>query len=338
MLAFLGITILEAGVECMNRVSVFMPCYNSLHFVEETIKSVLNQTYKNFDFIIVDDGSTDGTLNILKKYEQYDERIKVFSNGDNKGLPYTRNRMFDLCNNEYVAIIDSDDIMPLYRLEVGVDFLDANPDISAVGGAMQIIDENGEFCQKVEFPANYHGAIMARLIVGSAFVNGSMMMRKSVMIEGKMRYDARFPAMQDYKFWSDFAFAGKMMNLNQIMLYYRIRKNSVTDLSERKMEERTRLFDIVHEEYVTKLCGPILTEKEMEVFIKGTRRASLDISESNVIKRLIFATKFQLVMSKIVDNCKYRDDDFNKEISEMIDVYSSKLVRRGLSKMRLICF
>ncbi|MBK8352976.1 MAG: glycosyltransferase family 2 protein [Saprospirales bacterium] len=98
-----------------NGVSVLMPAYNSAKYIAQSIESILNQTFKNFELIIINDGSSDNTYDIIASYS--DKRIKYFQNEGNKGLIYTRNKLIELSNFEYIAFLDSDDLAENTRLE-----------------------------------------------------------------------------------------------------------------------------------------------------------------------------------------------------------------------------
>ena len=122
-------------------VSVVMPVYNRERLVGRAIESILNQTYKNFEFIIVEDGSTDGTPRVLQNYARKDARIKILSNQQNQGIPFSRQRGLDAAKGKYVAIMDSDDYSVPQRLEKTVAFMEDYPDITAVSGEVIYIND-----------------------------------------------------------------------------------------------------------------------------------------------------------------------------------------------------
>lgn len=117
-----------------------MANYNAGSFIEEAIKSILGQTYIDFEFIIVDDGSIDKSWEIIKKYSVIDSRIQCYRNIKNSGIAYTRNRLIHLAKGEYIAWIDADDRARPERLQKQVLFLLSNPNISIVGSWLDIID------------------------------------------------------------------------------------------------------------------------------------------------------------------------------------------------------
>ena len=122
------------------KVSVILPVFNAEKTLKTAIDSILEQTYKNFELIIINDGSNDLSEAIIKEYK--DHRLKYFINEVNKGLIYTLNKAVSLCKGEYIARMDSDDISAKNRLETQVRYLTLHPDILAVGTARSIFGEN----------------------------------------------------------------------------------------------------------------------------------------------------------------------------------------------------
>ena len=117
----------------MPKVSVLMPAYNSEAFVAEAIESILNQTYTDFEFIIINDGSTDKTAEIIDEYAKNDSRIKFINNHKNQGLIAVLNQGLDLCTGEYVARMDSDDISMPQRFEKQVQYMDEHQEVGILG-------------------------------------------------------------------------------------------------------------------------------------------------------------------------------------------------------------
>lgn len=125
-------------------VSVIMPTYNVKQYVGEAVESILNQTYENLEFVIVDDGSTDGTYEILIEYAKKDSRIKLYRNDTNKKICYTLNRGFELSSGKLILRMDGDDISTPNRLEILYEFLKENPSVDLVGSNVVGINEKGE--------------------------------------------------------------------------------------------------------------------------------------------------------------------------------------------------
>ena len=126
------------------KISVIMPTYNSESFLRESIDSILNQTFKDFELIVIDDCSTDSSLKIIKEYKRKDNRIFFLKNDKNLGHNKTRNKGLKIAKGKYIAILDSDDISLEKRLEIQYAYLEKNPHIFLVGSSAIYIDENGK--------------------------------------------------------------------------------------------------------------------------------------------------------------------------------------------------
>lgn len=125
-------------------VSIAIPFYNAEKYLSQAINSVINQTYTNWILFLVDDGSKDSSLNIAKDFEKKDERIKVFSDGQNKNLGFRLNEIPSLVNTKYLARMDADDIMHPNRIEKQVEVLESHPEIDVLGTNAYSIDENNK--------------------------------------------------------------------------------------------------------------------------------------------------------------------------------------------------
>ncbi len=141
--------------EKVPRVSVLMSVYNGERFLRDSVESILGQTFTDFEFLILDDGSTDSTCEILEEYANKDARIVLVRNDRNLGLTRSLNKGLRLVRGEYLARQDADDISLPKRLEMQVKFLDAHPEVGVVGSALEIIDENGN-----TIPYGKHGEVI----------------------------------------------------------------------------------------------------------------------------------------------------------------------------------
>jgi len=126
----------------MHSVSVLMPAYNCEKYIAESISSILNQTFTNFEFIIINDGSTDGTHNIIASFK--DSRIKYLQNSSNEGLSNVRNKLINLATGDYIAFLDSDDYSVVNRLEIQFASLNENSEIGLVASSVKAKYEDGK--------------------------------------------------------------------------------------------------------------------------------------------------------------------------------------------------
>ena len=132
------------------EISVIMSVYNGMPYLQEAVKSILNQTYKDFEFIIVDDASTDDSLKYLKGIN--DKRIKILSNEKNLGLAVSLNKALNAARGEYIARMDADDISKPERLHIQLNFMELNPQIDICGSFVSVIDENGKLVGSIKKP------------------------------------------------------------------------------------------------------------------------------------------------------------------------------------------
>lgn len=167
-------------------------------FIIDAIKSVLNQTYKNFEFIIVDDGSTDNTKNIIRSFD--DKRIKLIENTHN-GIAVSRQICLENCNGKYIAILDSDDMMYPNRLEHQYAFMEANPDVDILSCSMDYIDNNGNITGG--FDADNEIVDAERLSKNNCISNSTSFMRLSSIKDAHLHYKKDFDFCEDYRFFAD---------------------------------------------------------------------------------------------------------------------------------------
>ena len=159
--------------------SIVMPVYNTEKFVKKTIESLLNQTYKDFELIVIDDGSTDNSIEIIKKFA--DNRIKIFSNDSNKGIVYSRNRGNAEALGRFIAPFDSDDIALPDKFEKQISFLEQHPEFGMLGSWAKLIDENDKFLNvnwKLSAKAE---SIPAILLFRAYFIQSAVVFRREFL-------------------------------------------------------------------------------------------------------------------------------------------------------------
>lgn len=255
-----------------ERVTVVIPCYNAEKYICLALESILNQSFSDYIVKIIDDGCTDNSVNIIKDYMSRDCRVKLYSNGENKGIAYTRNYANTICDTEYIAYMDSDDMAPDWRLQEEVDYLDSHPDIDAVSGGYQLIDDAGtpgliSVRDKELSPAG----VRRRLIMHNPIANGSVMLRRSTIDNRQFIFREDFICLEDYMFWAQYSLKHNMVVLPRILQYYRVNMsgNSKTT-SNNQLEERNRIFDKIHE-YLLDYYGIDLSDKDKKAYLNHIR-------------------------------------------------------------------
>jgi len=216
----------------MIDISVIMSIYNGESYLKKSIDSILSQTYQNFEFIIINDGSTDNTKNILNDYRNY-ERIKVIDQ-DNIGLTKSLNKGIHLAKGKYIARMDCDDISFKKRLEAQKKFLDKNKDCAVVGTYYKEINGVGEIISKIKYKDIYnYDHIKEKLVKGNIISHSSVMFRKDLIIKEGL-YDENIPYGQDYDLWVRLAKNYRINIIPKCLHYYRKTKNNISNKKRKK--------------------------------------------------------------------------------------------------------
>jgi len=204
------------------KISVLMPVYNCAKYLRQAIDSILAQTFTNFEFLIIDDGSSDGSVEIINSYQ--DPRIRFIRNEHNLGYIPRLNNGIDLAAGEYLARMDADDISLPQRLERQAAFMDAHPEIAACGTWAQDIDADGRVLATNEKPSGEQ--------LGYEFWRPSPLYHPSAMIRlsqlGEMRYDSAFLFSEDYELWLRLRARYRIDNVPECLLLYRVHEQSVS--------------------------------------------------------------------------------------------------------------
>lgn len=228
----------------MNRplVSVVMPAYNGEKYIGEAIESVLNQTYSNWELVIVEDCSTDGTLKVIRGYR--DERIKLFCNTEHIGIAATTNRAIENSRGKYIALLDDDDVSEKERLQLQVDYLEAHPEIDILGGGFSWIDGESRFTGYHREPRRNPNYIKAMLLLGNLdFANSTAMIRSDFLRNNHLFYKENCYGMQDYRFYIDASKVGKISSIPNFVLRYRVHGENETKRNQREcVEQRARCY------------------------------------------------------------------------------------------------
>ncbi|MEM9417716.1 MAG: glycosyltransferase family 2 protein [Planctomycetota bacterium] len=210
------------------ELSVLMAAYNAERYVAETLRSVLSQTYEDFELVIVDDGSTDGTAQILEAFATSDPRVRVIT-GPNAGVPQAANVGLAACRGEFVARIDADDIAKPRRFEVQLQYM-KDHDLVACGTWHDFIDEHGRLLKLLETPVD-DATIQDMALRGHGSIcNPTSMFRRQALVD-LGGYSEDMPVAEDLDCWLRLGEVGKLGNVPECLGQYRLHSTSI---SERK--------------------------------------------------------------------------------------------------------
>ena len=239
-------------------VSVVMSVYNGGEFLKDAINSILSQSYKNFEFIIINDGSSDNFSEILELYD--DERIKVLNNQENKGLVYSLNRGLLESIGKYIVRMDADDISLPNRIEKQVEFMEREPEVGVCGSYIEIFGDTIK--RKVQrFPSNVN-VNEAFLLFSTCLAHPSVIIRKSIVDKYKLRYDDRYLHAEDYAIWCQAVKYTKISNIREVLLKYRILESSVTRQANKNFQSRFDVHKSIYKD-IFRNNGIDYTEKEL---------------------------------------------------------------------------
>lgn len=207
-------------------ISVIMPAFNREKYIAESMRSVLTQTFKDFELIVIDDGSLDRTLEIASEFSS-DPRVKIVKNEKNLGIARTRNHGLQLARGQYIAPLDSDDVwLDHEKLQKQVIFLDKNPDYAIVGGAIAHIDTQGNQLKKVIFEQS-DKSIRNIILQKNQFAQSTLMYRRDIILECG-GYSTEYVVCDDYNLWLCVGAKHSFANLPDISTGYRIHGGNIT--------------------------------------------------------------------------------------------------------------
>lgn len=235
----------------MVLVSVVMPVYNAEKYVAEAIQSIINQQYKEFEFIIINDGSTDSSLDIIKDYEAKDHRIKVISR-ENKGLVASLNEGINLAKGKYIVRMDADDISLSDRITRQVSFMERNPRVGVCGAWIESFGDNIK--RHVHKLSADDSLLKTQLIFSPCFAHPSVIIRKSVLIENNILYDERFKHIEDYALWVQLSKVTKFSNIQDILLRYRISDSNITKVANKDFLHRFQTSKAIFDQVLNSLA------------------------------------------------------------------------------------
>jgi glycosyltransferase involved in cell wall biosynthesis len=236
-----------------SNLSVIMPCYNSEDYIEEAIRSILNQTYHDFELIIIDDLSTDNSVNKIMTFK--DERIRLVQKEQNSGYTDSLNLGLQMACGVYVARMDADDVCHPERFQKQISYLDQHNDVVVCGTWFKTIPAEGI----VELPSTYD-KIKSGLLYGNVLCHPSVMLRRKFFIGHSLFYNRSFEPAEDYELWTRVIALGRIHNIPEVLLYYREHSLQV---SSQKSELQNSSAAKCRKKMLTHLKGNFLKQEDL---------------------------------------------------------------------------
>lgn len=229
-------------------ISVVMSNYNTpSNYLRMAIESVLNQTYTNFEFIIIDDGSTDGSLEVIRSYD--DPRIVILCNEKNIGLTRSLNKGFELCRGEYIARMDADDICHPERFEKQLSFMREHPDVIVCGSLAKYINEESKYTGiERHFTIPEREAYRVYLLFGNCpyIMHPSAFFNHSLLLKYHIKYNENYRYAQDYRMWVDCSQKAECAIVPEYLLKYRVHQKAITQ--EKRHIQNECAYRIIQEQ------------------------------------------------------------------------------------------
>ncbi len=319
--------------QTIPTVSVVMPAYNAEKYLREAIESILSQTYDDFEFIIINDGSTDKTKEIILSYS--DPRIVYIENEQNSGICVTLNKGLDAARGKYIARMDSDDIAIPRRLETQVRYMDANPKIGASGSDIEIFGEG--ITPYIFTQLHTPDECSAGLLFNSCFAHPSVIIRKDILDQYNLRYKDEFRGLEDYELWWQISRHSGINNIAQPLLRYRHHKAQVTQNVTKRVHDafikftkcRFNDLNIVTSDYELHLLNAYSTglysrfdDDSIMAFIELSRKIieQYPIQTNKVLNalKLTLAKSITFILHNTGNNKVKRQKYYNKSLKKGI--------------------
>lgn len=269
-----------------NLISVIMSVYNEVpEYLDVAIDSILNQTHKEFEFIILNDGSNDEIVEKLELAAKKDERIILIHNEEQIGLTKSLNKGLSVAKGDFIARMDSDDFSVPTRFERQLAYFEANPDVDIIGSGVVSFGSKSIYMSPCVETKN--DELRAELFFTSGLCHPSVMIKKSFLDKNGLTYDGNVKKGQDYDMWERCSEFGKLAVMNDVLLFYRIHDKQIT--SQFKSEQVTTAEMVMKRRLARIGLIPNDTEYEAHLTIKGVSNSASVSAVEDWGKKLIDA-------------------------------------------------
>ena len=303
------------------RITVLMPVYNGEMYLHAAIDSILKQTFQNFEFLIVDDGSKDRSIDLILSYN--DSRISLLQNEQNRGTANALNQGIASARGDYIIRMDCDDISLPDRIEHLVKFMDLHHDVGIAGSAMRLI-KNGKL-KNTRFQQKSDEELKITLLFNTCFFHPTVIMRSSIVKDHP--YPDNFIYAQDYNFWTQIAIHTKFANIDKILLYFR---EHPAQISHKKAVLQKSNARLIRKFYLQSIVDDF-NDEELEIHHQiAETHTGLDLEKTKVwLEHLIDINKQKQVFSPEVFlkemsrkwwHCCKKNTQYGKKI---LDIYRS---------------
>ena len=276
-------------------ITVLMPVYNCELYIREAVESILNQTFRDFEFLIIDDFSTDTTLQICKSFQ--DDRIVIIEKEKNSGYTNSLNYGLSIAKGKYIARMDGDDISLPERFAKQVAFMEANDNVVVCGTTFSVIGTGS-----LIYVPETHDQIVTGMLQECKIAHPSVMLRNIVFVENNIIYDTHLEPAEDYALWVQLVGFGKLHNLQECLLQYRVHDAQVSSFRNEKQIESAKQTRLKLLSYL----NVAISKEQQEVYLKVINpSAKLNLEEFFIF----FNLKTKMIKA---NNSFFNDDIFKK--------------------------
>ena len=284
-----------------------MPVFNGENYLHESIESILNQTYNNYEFLIIDDNSSDRSIEIINSYK--DSRIRLIECAENKGQTIRLNQGLKIAKGKYIARIDQDDISIVERLKKQINFLENNPSVGLLGTKYIQIDKDGKIIKQEndneELQTN-STAIKWQLLWRQVLGHSTVMFRKKDALKCG-GYNLKYTFAQDFALWSTMSHFTKISQLNEVLMKYRVHQHAQSSVIPN--DNREKEITLIRKSNIEKLIKRQISLEHVGLIINGSLgKKKISLKEYNILKdyQIDIYNQFNI---KLQNKNKYVDMD-----------------------------
>ncbi len=281
-------------------VAILLPVFNCEKYIEECLDSLINQTYENFKIVILDDQSTDSTLDIIQRYVELYDHIELHQNPKNLGIIESRNQLFNLSNAKYFAFMDGDDISLPERIKAQVDYLEQHTQIQVLSCWY---NRFGIFEDTVCTPIS-NDDITSALFLSNVICNPAVMVKSDFLRKHKLKCDPDFRGAADYKLWVDCSIKGQLACLPQVLFCYRT--HDTQESQKNNQRQRNSHFAILERQFL-----------RLGLTISGQQISSLIWPKECQKSELYILGKW---LQNTSENPKITDKDLARKVFSFVDI------------------
>ncbi len=303
----------------MPKVTILLPIFNAENYIDSCLSSLLDQTFDDFEIIAINDGSTDGTFEVLERVAEKDKRLRVI-NQNNQGLIRTLNKGLELAKGEYIARIDSDDIALSNRIKIQTNYLDENKKCLLCSSDYIVFNDKTAKSKRIKTRQNsyFH---KAEMIFGPSVAHPTVMFRSEEFSKLNLKYDPKYKDAEDYELWTRVNNYGDIRTIPEPLMKMRQHETSITAVAESKANnvERASIIGEIHKNYLNSLNVSLSEDDLICHYMLSDRMRFLSNSQKNLKDICDYAYK-------LINKLPLKQISFEEEFLRSIKIRVTKIL------------